>query len=399
MRRPSILGFAFALAACGDSGDGGDDTDTAYDGPLYVIANEVYTADSSTTYVNVLHSLDVDQVDYTKAIEYAGGRATIATVGGWLFVGEPEAPVITRFAVAADGTLVQDGQISFANYGFESIWIDEWGNTFISPTKAYLMNSDDGTTIVWDPTTMAITGEIAPSQNLVRGNQLLNGSPGLVRGDRLFRTFFWSDWDAYATSTEQYLAVYDVTTDTMIALVPESRCPGLSNRIERDEAGNLYASNWVHNVTETLVRGAPSSCAVRIAAVAEVFDPTWTLPFTAVTDGREGAMFSVLGGGQGLLNVFHDERATFDDQSDPSELAATLNWRLWHVDAADLTGAPVEGLDWMAGGASTFHLDGRTFVLVPGADYSITRISEIVDGAAVPSFDVTGWSYQFLRMR
>lgn len=387
-RALGVLG-ALGLLGCTSSGD-----------PLppiearFVIANEVYAADTTTSYVHVLDSLDGVTIDPSRALEIAGGRATIATIGGWVFIAPPDRPAIVRHVVGPDGTLVADGEVSFASYGITSLTIDPWGNTFISPTKAYVLNPDDGSTIVWNPTAMEIEREIAPLQDLVRAGKTLNGSPAVVRGNRLFRTVFWSDWDAWQTSTEQYLAVFDVDADRMLALVPEARCPGLSNWIDRDEAGNLYFSNWIWNVSETLVRGAPRSCALRIAPDAERFDPGWTLPYADLTGGREGAMYSYLGGGAGLLNVFHAERANYDASSDPAELAETPNWRLWRVDAAARTGAPLDGLDFMSGGASTFHLGDRSFVAIPGPDYAITRLYEIVNGAAVPAFDIDGWSYQ-----
>jgi len=394
--RPFLAVLALAATGCGSGGD--DDSGPVLD-TSFVIANEIYTADSSTTYINVLGSLDNVAIDPGRAVEFAGGRATIATHAGWLFVAPPDRPVITRYAISDTGALVAEGEISFANYGLEFVYIDEWALTFISATKAYLTNFDDGSIIVWNPTTMELTGEIPPLQSLVRPNLSLNNSGTVVRGNRMFQIVFWSDWEAYATSTEQYLAVYDTDTDTNIALVPEQRCPGLSNRVDRDEAGNLYFSNWVWNVSETLIRGAPSSCALRIPPDAETFDPAWIHDFRQSTEGREAAMYAYLGDGKGLLNVFHSERVTYDGNSDPAELAQTPNWRLWSVDAAGGVGAPVEGSDWMTGGASTFHLDGRAFVFTPSADYATTQISEIVDGRSVPAFEVAGWSYQFFQVR
>jgi hypothetical protein len=57
----------------------------------------------------VVSSLDFQELDLGKAREYGGGRATIATIGGWRFVAAPDSPVVTRFAVAPDGTLTEDG--------------------------------------------------------------------------------------------------------------------------------------------------------------------------------------------------------------------------------------------------------------------------------------------------
>lgn len=387
---------ASSLLGCSDDGEPSPPPPPVK--PRFVIANEVYNADDTTSYIHLLESLDGAMPDKSRAIEIAGGRATIATIGGWVFVAPPDRPSILRYAVDEDGQLQPDGEVSFAAYGFTSLYIDPWGNTFISPTKAYLHSSTDGTSIVWNPTAMEIVREIPPSQNLVRGTTSLNGSPAAVRGNRLFRTIFWTNWDAWETSTEQYLAVYDINEDRMIALVPETRCPGLSNWIDKDEAGNLYFSNWIWNVSETLVRNAPKSCAVRIPPTSDQFDPAWSLPYAALTQGREAAMYSYVGNGRGLLNVFHGERTTYDSNSDPSELASTPNWRLWSVDAANQTGAPVEGLDFMSGGASTFHIDNRAFVFLPGPLYQFTRAYEITATTATPVFEIPGWSYQLYAL-
>lgn len=387
--------LALALTACSD--DGSD--------PLppfearFVISNEVFAADSSTSYVSLLESVDQPVVDPDLAVEFAGGRATIGSIGGRIYVAPPDRPVIARYAIDATGTLVADGEIHFGNFGLDRVVIDPWVNVFISPTKAYLFSMEDGKVIVWNPTAMEIVGEIPPLESLVRPGFELNTSVVAVRGNRLFKMLFWSNWEAWQTSSEQYFAVYDTDTDKMLALVPESRCPGLSSWVETDEAGNLYFSNWVHNTSETLVRGAPESCAIRVLPGQEQPDPSWKLSFPAFTEGRQGAMYAHLGGTKALLNVFHDERIAYDMNSDPAELVNSTNWRLWNIDTATQTGAPVAGLDWMSGGASTFHVDGRAFVFVPGADYSVTRIHEIVDGAAVPSFEVPGWSYQFYEIK
>lgn len=367
--------------------------------PLYALANEVYTADDSTTYVNVLTSLDIDELDYSQGIEYAGGRATIATRGGFLYVAHPQEPVIDRFTVGDEGGLTKDKEVSFANYGAEYIALDDWSNTFINDTKAYLFNTTDGTTIIWNPSTMRLLGEVDNGEfDLIRDGSDINGSDGVVQGNRLYRTIFWTNWDDWHTSEEQYLAIYDTDTDQLIEMIEETRCPGLGNRIDHDEAGNLYFSNWIWNVGETLVSGAPSSCALRMLAGEDRFDQDWILPYPSVTDGREAAMFAYLGDNNALLSVFHDERVTIDDMTLPDELASTDNWRVWQVDLESRTGAPLEGLPWMAGAASTYHIDDRSFMLVPTADWSRVDVYEIGNEQATHRFGVDGWVYLFFRI-
>lgn len=376
-------------------------TGSAEAAPLYVIANEVYTADDSTSYIHVLPSLDVRALDDAQALEYSGGRATIQTFGGALFVAGPESPVITRFSAAADGKLTETGAVGFNNYAFESVVIDDWSATFIDDGKAYLFNGVDGSTVIWNPTTLEILGEVDQSNfSLVRDAPLsLNYSQAAVVGNRLFRTVSWDDWDAGEFSLEQYLAIVDLTTDTLIELIPEDRCPSLGNRVSRDEEGNQYYSNWIWNVGQTLLGDGPKSCALRIDAGAERFREDWVLPYAEMTGGREAAMFRYLQNGKGLLSVFHDERATLDPELSPDELMSTNNWRVWSMDFEARTGAPLEGLDWMAGAASSFVVGGRTFIFVPADNWTVTHVYEIVGDSARPAFDIDGWSFQLARLR
>lgn len=402
-RRPAaVLALCAVLGSgCSDGGAQGDDDRGAgaADTPLYVLANEVYTDSGSTSYLHVLKTLDVTQLDDSRAIEYAGGRALITTYAGWLFVVGPESPVISRFSAGDDGSLVLDGEMSLLDYGFAPD-VSEWGNSFIHAQKAYLYNAADGTSVIWNPSTMEITGLVDQNGfDLVRDGFTLDGSPGVVRGDRLFRTMYWIDWDAYEWSEELYLAVYDTTSDRLLELVEDRRCPGLNNRPSRDEQGNLYFTNWIWNVGATLVSGAPASCALRVAPGEEQFDPDWTLPYRTLTEGREAAMYSYLGDGRGLLSVFHDENMTIDETTAPAELVSTPNWRVWSMDFEAGTGAPLEGLGWMTGAATSVRLDGRSFLMVPGENWASTDIYEIESGAAVHRFGVDGWSFQYHQLR
>jgi hypothetical protein len=366
--------------------------------PLYAFASVVIAPESETTYINLLDTLDLTAIDYGEAIERPG-RGAIAAHGGALFVSEGEEPVITRFAVTSGRELEMTGRISFANFGFEAASLDEWNTTFVSPTKAYLLDYATGSHIIWNPTSLEITGEIE-APDLVRENLDLDGSTAVVRGNRMFRTFFWKDWKAYTTSREQVLATFDVENDRLISQTSETRCPGLNNRVEVDESGALYFSNWIYNVSETLVRNAPRSCALRILPGAEGFDPGWVLPFADLTEMREAAGLSYLRGGRGFLAVFHHERVTIDAMTDPQELALSANWRLWGVDLGQRTARPIEGIDWLIGGYSTVKLDGRTFVLVPGEDLAKTSVYEVSDdGRATLRFEARGFAYQLVKIR
>ena len=137
---------------------------------LYAVMYEVFSADSdeSSSYLNVFDSLDIKEIDSQGGREFAGGRAFLQSYNNWVFIGEPSSPTILRFSLGDDGELNEDGTLSLGNYGLEDAAIDDWGVNFISPTKAYFFTLKEGVTVVWDPSTMEITGEIPAPEGYVR---------------------------------------------------------------------------------------------------------------------------------------------------------------------------------------------------------------------------------------
>jgi hypothetical protein len=268
----------------------------------------------------------------------------------------------------------------------------------VSPTKAYFSNPADGSLLVWNPTTMQLVREI-PLPVVAAPELELQASPAHLRGDRLFVLFSWANWDTFEfSSVPQQLAVYDTTSDQLLGLVEETRCPAIYSAPFEDEAGDLYFSNHVWSPMETLVKGAPQSCSLRVPSGAETFDSTWQLRYADVADGREGAVLRYLGDGKALADIFYDERATISDTTDPSALGESSNWRLWNVDLRTGTGSPIEELDFKPGGYNDVHLGGRSFVLMPSADYALTTAYELVDGKAVRRFEVQGLSSHMVEL-
>jgi hypothetical protein len=377
----------------------GGDAASGTVGPFYAIATEVYGADfsTSTSFIRLVSSLDVAEIDLASAREY-NGRATVGTVGRWLFIMDGEQPIVERFSVAADGSLTLDGELSFANYGMPYWTIDAWGNTMVSPTKAYFSNPGDGSLIVWNPTSMEIVREL-PLPMLAPAGLELQSSPAHLQGDRLFRLFSWASFDTFEFSrAPQQLGVYDAVSDELLSLVEDNRCPAVYSEPFADEAGALYFSNHVWSPMETLVKGAAQSCALRVLAGETAFDPDWQFRYADFADGREGAVLRYVGAGQALADIFHDERTPISSDTDPSELGASSNWRLWTVDLETGNGAPIEGLDFKPGGYNDVHVGGRSLILMPSADYARTTGYELVDGTAVRRFEIQGSSYHMVEL-
>lgn len=379
--------------------EAGDDAEQA--ASLFAVPTEVYGADfaTSTSYVPLLPSLEVDEVSLDDAKE-VNGRASVARVGEYLFIASSSEPVITRYTVAEDGSLAEDGRLNFMNYGVPAFFsIDAWGAVFVDEHKAYIFNGNDGSHIIWDPTELTITGKVEGPDIVVTGYNL--ESVAVVRGNRMYRIFTFLNYDSWEFLVEpQYLAVYDLEKDELIALTEEARCPQLYSRPFVDEQGDIYFSGWVWTPGLALTADYPAACALRIKDGADTFDEDWQLNFAAdVTDGREAGILRYLGDGKALLDVFYHERADIGEDTDAQELSNTPNWRLWEIDLSDRSGGPIEGLDFKAGGYQDTQVDGHTFLMVPNDGYSETTAYEVVDGKAVQAFKIQGSSSFVLQVR
>jgi hypothetical protein len=403
-RRRTSLSAALLLAASALAGCTGQEPpvgpgDGGTPGPLYAIASSVFGTQDPMTYVNVLSTLDVTALDRSKASEHAG-FATIGAVEGTLFVASGSDPTLTRYTVADDGSVTQNGKLSFANYGLSTAPL--YRNVIAGSSAAY-MHLGETDRVVWDPKEFVIRGTastpgLATSQGPLQVRAAWDRGIA-VRGGEVFQPFYWTDADYYRFHRTSQIAIYAQATNTLVGLV-DAPCPGL-DAVTRDEAGNLYFSNWVFPVAGALLDdSAPETCAVRIKAGERVLDAAWTRSFSQLVGGRQTAAFRYLANGVGTVAVLHDEELTPAERADPRAVANGSRWRLWRVDLNANTAAPVEGLDWMGGGYYAFNLSGRTFLLLPSADYAKTTVYELpATGAAVRRFETTGWAYQFIQVR
>ena len=383
--------LALASGGCSSSNENG-----AASGK-YAMAVIVFGPDITTTYVTLLDSLDVTAVDTKKGLEF-GGQANIASYDGHLFVSSGEAPTITRYAPQEDGTLKEEGTITFANLGATSVSVDASVNTFISPTKAYLL-APNGAQIVWNPTTLEITGQVE-IPNMVRPGLDLAGSSGVARGNRLYRTFYWLNWSTYEFSQEQYFATYDTERDTLLSVVSETRCPNLGALAASDEEGTAYFSNWFYNVPGTLQNGKQKSCVLRLPPNTDALDPNWSLDFSSITGGHEGAQLSYIRDRKAVFAAYHEEAISITPATTPYEIASSPNWEAWSVDLDSRATGPVSGIDRMGAQQTVFNIDGRTFLLAPNKGFDTTKAYEITpDGQSRLAFSIAGWSRGFVKIQ
>jgi len=380
------------VAACGGGGDGDDDGESEH---AYILGSLVFGPEGTTSYVNVLDSLDTQTIDYSRAHEFAGA-ADVWVHGGSVFVTSAEALTITKYAVA-NHDLVEQAAISFTGYGITDFGF--WRNVFVTDDKAYFSN---GTTqyVVWNPTTMQITGTVAlPALEARDGFKVFPGysdRAALVRGGKLYQPLYWTDDSYFRYTPDSRIAVIDVASD-QVASVLEAPCPGL-DYATADAAGNLYFSSWIYAAGAAAVLDQPATCVFEVPADGA---PHVAMTFADIDSGREGAALHVLASGRAVFSVLHDERFTVDPTTDPSDVTFGPNWRFWSFDpsAGASTAAQVDAIDWNAGAQYTFEIDDKDYMLVAAGDYSATTVYDLGDQVTpVAKFDATGWSTRLFKL-
>jgi hypothetical protein len=386
-----------ALAACGDDPPAVTTPDAGA-GARFPTSSVVLGQDSQTTYLSFLQTLDNQVIDLGQARELAGW-ADLWVHEGKVFMTDGSAPSLTRYSVNAQGQLIEDGRLSFLNHGAESAAF--WTNLFISPTKAYLFIMKDRLVVTWNPTSMEITGTF-PLPGLEDRGALTLQVPStdrssVVRGNRAYVPTVWANWKDYALSEDSVILVIDTATDHLVGTTPVS-CPNI-NVATVDDQTNIYFSNWVFSVAPTLLDGKARACAVRIKAGSDQLDPTWSLTFADVTNGREAAALRFIGDGKALMSVFHHERAQIEPTTDRYALVESANWSFWTIDLATREAKPTEGIGWHAGGFYSTRIDRRNLLFVPSADYASTVAYEMFpNGTTERRWDTKGWATRLFKL-
>jgi hypothetical protein len=397
---PALL-LSSLLQACAGSSTTPDASvpDASVPTRVYAVASTLSTGSSSTTYVNLIPSLEPTTLETTKALEYPG-YSTILGVGGKLLISNAEDGVISRFIVRDDLSLEADGQLSLRSVTDDTAF---FSHILVSETKGYFQHEAVGRA-VWNPSTLSIVGVVAgPTEAQV---PLMRAGLGVyagydrataTSGGKVYQPVYWVDGDFYHFAPVSQVLVYDASTDATLKVL-DSDCPDY-DKATVSEDGTVYFSNWYYAPAAVYgaVAGSVPMCMQRIKAGATEFDD-YKVIWRDVSGGKEGAAFTYVHGGKGIVNLFHDEN--LPPGTDRAEGVFTQNWKFYWFDVETKALTPIEELGLVGAGYYAFHLEGRFFLLVPTADLSATDVYEITsDDRIVKLFQTRGWGYQLIQVR
>jgi hypothetical protein len=410
---PAVAFAALALCACEDGArierltesampaaaePGATPTEAAP--TAYIVGSTLNSPEGWNAYVAVLSELAPQEIDYDTVLEVPG-RADVWVWDGKVFIAQADTPVVSRYGVTADLELVEDqgARLSFAATGLASAQF--WNAIWLTPEKAYMNNAAGLEYVIWNPSSMQIIGSVAhPSIEERAGYVVRNSSTNrgsVVRDGKVYHTYYWTDENYERYAPDSRIAVYDIATDQLIDVI-DAPCPGLDVATV-DEAGNLYFSSWTGLPGLSLVLGEPTSCAVKIPAGSDQLDPSWTLSWPDITEGRHGAALRHQGSGHGLVSIFHHERVQYDASSDAFALIGTESWQTWRVDLLARTAIPLEGVAANSGAIYVEPLGDLAYALVPTEDYQSSQIYRVDGDDAQPLFSTRGWATRLFQLR
>ena len=273
---------AFLGSGCGDDGRPRvNEAATPARVPSVLVSVIAGSAESRQIYVAAKPQIPSGELDLSTFREF--GNVDVETHGGYVYVWDRETARVTQFGVADDLSLVEGRTVSFAGEGVADS--QEW--IFVSDTRAYVLAPDLAFVLVWNPSTMEISGKIPIElpERYQRYEETFFHKPQLV-GDHVFWQVVSDDWDAGRIYHAATLAVMSATEGTPVRFVEDERCAGLNGGYV-DAAGDYYVradGYWGYLVA--YAEAGPASvqtCVLRVRAGETEFDPAYFQSMEALT--------------------------------------------------------------------------------------------------------------------
>lgn len=387
----------------GSGQDAGDAGGGVEDEPLYAIAGTSFNPDSESSYVALVPSLDSStEIDYSTVLEVAGGASIFGLDGNRFFaLGKAEEPTITRYEIDASGAFVEGEQLSLQQYGLTGTWLDPGLVPILSETKAYVVDSGQMQVIVWNPTTMRITGSF-PLDGVVPdgySTTLFEPDPTL-RGDQLLIAALHGESDA--TAPFSTLIVLDTANDDVANVTRDERCGGLWDSV-MDSNGDTYFATGIWDAAQNRTLGseiATAPCLVRVNAGEIEFDPDYFVELSSLTGGLTGGALVAGPSDQAFIKVLDEEGLGEIGPESFDEIWSGAHWQWWRIILGSANdGQETSSLPLSAGASGVLTVDGKAYVRNASADFSETTMLQMATTEPSEGITVRGFPYGIVRIR
>lgn len=386
----------------GASAGAGGETTTPAGPQVYVVAKHVSTGDAWTTYLDaaVVDSLaDLESFDaLDNGLEIAGYVIPVV-LNGAVYVPDAVAPTVTRYDLNDANELVKGDALSFAGEGLT--YVSQSQISVVNDDKAYLFDAATQRALIWNPSTMELTGD-----SIDLFNDAMEGydtwywaDAARLHGDKLLVPANYGKGEVEPFQ-ESDLVVIDTKTDKVSKFVADDRCQQIAVSLPMDNGDIYFFPNA--GITEAAYTNTaaprPPTCALRVPAGEDEFDDS-VLELGQLAGGDETQ-------GGGAQGAFPDGRGGFyfavvDEQryADREENGYSY-YRLWHYDFK--TAREVEDQDFWNGAMSRWTQFGKdTVALTYAADANEDIATVVYDTGASPlaPFSMSGTIEPITRIK
>lgn len=347
-----------------ESDAGGGDAGAQERDPLYLIATSFVTGDERETYLVTSSSFDSSTKvpSLTDGPKLLGGIVPVVH-DGVVFVPDSNSPVLLRFEVDANDKLVKVGEpLSFAGVGMTTV--ASWHVYVVNDEKAYVFDPAGPRIVVWNPSTMKLTGKQIELDEIERdgfsANLAMEPSAGpKQRGSELILPLGWADQDGNARHASGLL-VLDTERDEVVAVDEDERCGESYILIEApDGAVYFFPPDWSalpHYFTDGF-----DNCVLRMNDGETSFDEDYVMNLSELGTGSAAA--SAVPDGEGGFYFLALDEELWDDGNNMDGLF----WRVWHYDFESEESAEVEDAPLWGHNLYYVTVDGKA--IMPRSTY------------------------------
>jgi hypothetical protein len=402
LHRSSLVALALSAGVgCGEeatvipsNGSNGD----AAGGPLYLIATTFSAGDQDETYLVTSPTFDATTtIDSTRGPKLIGG--VVPTVfGGAVYAPDSQGPVIRRFDLDADDQLQPGPELSFAGVGMTTVL--SWHVYIVNETKGYVFDPGGARLIVWNPSTMTLTGAQIDLQAAVREgwspNLVFEHSGPVRRDSTLLIPLGWTDIDGNSRYASGVLAL-DTATDEVLSLDEDERCgETYANVVAPNGDAYFLPPDW-SAAPHFFADLHQPTCVLRVRAGQTTFDDGPPLDLSALGSGLAAAA-GVPDGNSGFFFNAVDE-ALWDGGNNEGGAV----WRVWHYDFETAASRLVETLPTWSGTLYYVNVGGDFFIphSQPTATGEQTTLYGVGTGGTDPTpvFSFEGDWFGLARLR
>jgi hypothetical protein len=324
------------------------------EGPAILTSAFVRTPEGRNIYVGAVTELPDGELDYSRFLEF--GNVDVFTHAGYVFVWDREPAIMTRFSVREDMSLEEGPRVSLA-----SAVPGVGRHIFISETRAYTLSSTLEGLVVWNPTTMEITGSVPLDPPDVDPALQPNVGFGVLAGNQAIWPIEWGNNDSLSVRKSATVAIANTGTDDPLLFVDDPRCSGaIGGRVDDNGDYYVYAMAGAGRFAAYGAEAADvRTCILKVAANDSRFDPDYLVDLRELTGTYINRGWFHIRGSHFLAYVWDSANAL------PEEWQAYNNASTFRTLLVDLESQSVEPYPHVGSGPLVtfreFGLDGVAY--------------------------------------